>query len=135
MRAHKVDLMGFFSDIKTATKNAADRTNQELETQKLKSEINSLNSDTNKAYSEIGQLYYQNVKDPNADFAGKSKEIVDRIDSNFAKIEELNKQIEEIIAEHESNRETNRAEAEAEEARRKEEKAQKQAEKEAAKKQ
>ena len=115
--------MGFFSDIKTATKNAADRTNQELETQKLKSEINSLNSDTNKAYSEIGQLYYQNVKDPNADFAGKSKELVDRIDANFAKIEDLEKQIEAIVAEHENNRETNRAEAAAEEERRKAEKA------------
>ncbi|MBO7410152.1 MAG: hypothetical protein J6T68_04430, partial [Candidatus Methanomethylophilaceae archaeon] len=91
--------------------------------QKLKSEINSLNSDTNKAYSEIGQLYYQNVKDPNADFAGKSKELVDRIDANFAKIEDLEKQIEAIVAEHENNRETNRAEAAAEEERRKAEKA------------
>ena len=115
--------MGFFSDIKTATKNAADRADQELETQKLKSEINSLKSDTNKAYSEIGELYYQNVKDPNADFAGKSKELVDRIDANFAKIEDLEKQIEAIVAEHENNRETNRAEAAAEEERRKAEKA------------
>lgn len=127
--------MGFFSDIKTATKNAADRADQGYETQKLKSEISSLNSDTEKAYSEIGKLYYENVKDPNADFAGKSKELVDRIDSNFKKIEELNAEIEKVIAEHEAARETNRAEAEAEEARRKEEKAQKQAEKEAAKKQ
>ena len=120
--------MGFFNDLKTATKNAADRADQGMETQKLKSEISSLNSDINKAYSEIGELYYKNVKDPNADFAGKSKEIVDRIDDDFAKIEELNRKIEEVVAEHEANRETNRAEAAAEDERRK-------AEKEAAKKQ
>ena len=114
--------MGFFSDIKTATKNAADWTNQELETQKLKSEINSLNSDTTKAYSEIGLLYYQNVKDPNADFAGKSKEIVDRIDADLARIDELNKLIEENIAAHEAQREKNKADAAEEEARKKAEK-------------
>ena len=114
--------MGFFNDLKTATKNAADRADQGMETQKLKSEISSLNSDINKAYSEIGELYYRNVKDPNADFAGKSKEIVDRIDDDFAKIDELNKKIEEVIAEHEANRETNRAEAAAEDERRKAEK-------------
>ena len=114
--------MGFFSDIKTATKNAADRADQGYETQKIKGEISSLNSDTDRAYSEIGKLYYENVKDPNADFAGKSKDIVDRIDSNFKKIEELNAKIEEIVAEHEANRETNRAEAAAEDERRKAEK-------------
>lgn len=114
--------MGFFNDLKTATKNAADRADQGMETQKLKSEISSLNSDISKAYSEIGELYYKNVKDPNADFAGKSKEIVDRIDANLKKIEELNAEIEKVIAEHEANRETNRAEAAAEDERRKAEK-------------
>ena len=114
--------MGFFNDLKTATKNAADRADQGMETQKLKSEISSLNGDINKAYSEIGELYYKNVKDPNADFAGKSKEIVDRIDDDLAKIEELNRKIEEVVAEHEANRETNRAEAAAEDERRKAEK-------------
>ena len=111
--------MGFFSDLKTATKNAADRADQGVETQKLKSEISSLNSDTNRAYSEIGELYYKNVKDPDADFASKSMELVNRIDSNFAKIEELNKKIEEVIAEHEANRENNRAEQAAEDERKK----------------
>ena len=125
--------MGFFSDLKTATKNAADRADQEVETQKLKSEISSLNSDIRKGYSEIGELYYQNVKDPNADFAGKSKEIVDRIDADLAKIEELNKEIEKVIADHENNRDTNRAEQAAEDERKKAEREAAKAEREAAK--
>ena len=96
--------MGFLSDLKTATKNASDRADQEYVTQKYKNEISSANSDTEKAYKEIGQLYYQNVKDPDADFAAKSKELVDRIDANNAKVEELKKKIEENIAEHEAQR-------------------------------
>ena len=123
--------MGFLSDLKTAAKNTSDRADQEVATQKLKSEISSAKSDNESAYSEIGKLYYQNVKDPSADFAGKSKELVDRIDANLARIEELNKKIEETIAEHKANRENNRAEAAAEEARRK---AEKEAAAEAAKK-
>lgn len=119
--------MGFLSDLKTATKNASDRADQEYVTQKYKNEISSANSDTEKAYKEIGQLYYQNVKDPDADFAAKSKELVDRIDANNAKVEELKKKIEENIAEHEAQREANKAEAAAEEERKK-------AEREAAKK-
>ena len=74
-------------------------------------------------YKEIGQLYYQNVKDPDADFAAKSKELVDRIDANNAQVEELKKKIEENIAEHEAQREANKAEAAAEEERKKAEKA------------
>ena len=111
--------MGFLSDLKTATKNASDRADQEYVTQKYKNEISSANSDTEKAYKEIGQLYYQNVKDPNADFAGKSMELVKRIDDDKARIEELNKLIEENIASHEAQREKNKAEAAEEEARKK----------------
>lgn len=61
----------------------------------------------------------QNVKDPNADFAGKSMELVKRIDDDKARIEELNKLIEENIASHEAQREKNKAEAAEEEARKK----------------
>ena len=81
--------MGFLSDLKTAAKNTSDRADQEYETQKYKSEINSKKNDIEKGYREIGELYYQNVKDPDADFAGKSKEIVDRIDADLARIDEL----------------------------------------------
>lgn len=111
--------MGFLTDLKTAAKNTSDRADQEYETQKYKSEINSKNSDIDKAYKEIGELYYQNVKDPNADFAGKSMELVKRIDDDKARIEELNKLIEENIASHEAQREKNKAEAAEEEARKK----------------
>ena len=111
--------MGFLSDLKTATKNASDRADQEYVTQKYKNEISSANSDTEKAYKEIGQLYYQNVKDPDADVAAKSKELVDRIDANNPQVEELKKKIEENIAEHEAQREANKAEAAAEEERKK----------------
>ena len=111
--------MGFLTDLKTAAKNTSDRADQEYETQKYKSEINSKNSDIDKAYKEIGELYYQNVKDPNADFAEKSMELVKRIDDDKARIEELNKLIEENIASHEAQREKNKAEAAEEEARKK----------------
>ena len=127
--------MGFLSDLKTAAKNTSDRADQEYATQKYKSEISTAKSDIEKAYREIGQLYYENVKDPSADFAGKSKELVDRIDADFAKIDEMNKKIEENIAQHQANREANRVKAAEEEERRKAEKAEKAAAAEAAKKQ
>ena len=123
--------MGFLTDLKMAAKNTTDRADQEIETQKYKSEISSAKSDNERAYSEIGKLYYANVKDPDAEFAQKSKELVDRIDANLAKIDEMNKKIAEVVAEHEAVRENNRAEAAAEEARRK---AEKEAAAEAAKK-
>ena len=82
------ETMGFLSDLKTAAKNTSDRADQEYETQKYKSEINSKKNDIEKGYKEIGELYYQNVKDPDADFAGKSKEIVDRMVAQVEK--ELN---------------------------------------------
>ena len=44
--------MGFLTDLKTAAKNTSDRADQEYETQKYKSEINSKNSDIDKAYKE-----------------------------------------------------------------------------------
>lgn len=116
------ETVGFLSDLKTAAKNTSDRADQEYETQKYKSEINSKKNDIEKGYKEIGELYYQNVKDPDADFAGKSKEIVDRIDANLARIDELNKLIEENIAAHEAQREKNKADAAEEEARKKAEK-------------
>ena len=115
--------MGFLSELKTAAKNTSDRADQELEVQKYKSAISSAKSDNETAYSEIGKLYYANVKDPDADFAQKSKELVDRIDANLAKIDEMNKKIEETKAEHEAKREANRAEQIAEDERRKAEKA------------
>ncbi len=114
--------MGFLTDLKMAAKNTTDRADQEIETQKYKSEISSAKSDNERAYSEIGKLYYANVKDPDAEFAQKSKELVDRIDANLAKIDEMNKKIAEVVAEHEAVRENNRAEAAAEDARKKAEK-------------
>ena len=111
--------MGFLSDLKTATKNATDRADQELETQKYKSAISSAKSDNEKAYSEIGKLYYENAKTPADDFDKKAKELIDRIDANLVTIEENNKKIEEAVAAHKTIRENNWAENEAEAARKK----------------
>ncbi len=126
--------MGFLSSVKTAAKNTSDRADQEMATQKCKSAISTAKSDTEKAYYEIGKLYYDNVKEPDAEFAQKSKDLVDRIDANTAKIAEMEAEIEKIKAEHEAQRETNRAEQRAEDERKKAEKAEKAAAAEAAKK-
>lgn len=103
--------MGFFKDIQTTAKNAGNRISQADKVQRIKSEISKYQNDAEDTYVEIGKLYYENVKDPNAEFAAKSKELVDRIDADFAKVDELNKQIEETIEEHQAIREANKKEA------------------------
>lgn len=86
--------MGIFDDLMGKAKAAADvagkKTGEIMEISKLKLQINQLTCEVDKAYSRMGALVYESVKN-NAD----AKDVINVI---VAEIDDLNGQIEEAQA-------------------------------------
>ena len=90
--------MGLMDNLKAGVKNVASKTGEVAETTTLKTRI------SDKIYKELGIAYYNKPDD----FEAKSKELIDRIDSNLAQIEKWNDEIDKNKSEGKAEREANR---------------------------
>ena len=96
--------MGIMDNLKAGVKNVASKTGEVAETTTLKTKITNLEFETDKLYKELGIAYYNQPDD----FEAKSKELIDRIDSNLAQIEKWNDEIGKNKSEGKAEREANR---------------------------
>ena len=96
--------MGIMDNLKAGVKNVASKTGEVAETTTLKTKITNLEFETDKLYKELGIAYYNKPDD----FEAKSKELIDRIDSNLAQIEKWNDEIDKNKSEGKAEREANR---------------------------
>ena len=96
--------MGLMDNLKAGVKNVASKTGEVAETATLKTKITNLEFETDKLYKELGIAYYN--KDD--DFKEKSRELIDRIDSNLAQMEKWKEEIDKSKSEGKAEREANR---------------------------
>lgn len=100
--------MGLLDSIKSGTKNAINRTEEEMGTMKLRNSISNLKDDNERRYAEIGKKYFQNHKDPYPEFKSEMDVACKAISDNLKKIEDLEKEMEEYRQAHRDEREANR---------------------------
>ena len=90
--------MGIIEDPAIKARDAFDvvakKTGEVYTVQKLKFTIASLNSQLSKDFETLGRLYYESMKDENADISDSVKDIVEQIEQKKQNIAEYEAEIE-----------------------------------------
>ena len=105
--------MGIFDHIKSGTKNVLNKTEEELGSMKIQSQIDDIENDVEKRYTDLGKKVMKNYQEPyegyDAELASACKEILGKLDE----IKGLESKLEEHKQIHKDERESNRQAAEA----------------------
>ena len=107
------DNMGLLDHIKSGTKNVLNKTEEELGSMKIESQISDIENDVEKRYTDLGKKVFNNTKEPYDGYEAEVESACKGIQEKLDAIKELQDKLEAHKQTHKDERETNRQAAEA----------------------
>ena len=105
--------MGIFDHVKSGAKNVLNKTDEELGTMKIRSNISDIENDIEKRYTDLGKKVFKNFQEPYEGFDAEVESACKSIVEKQNEIKDLEAKLEEHKQAHKDERQSNRDAAEA----------------------